>query len=145
MTTMDQVYERVLIPMTQVFRQDRKMSDTEQQHALAEYADALMGFSVEQLGAGWRAVRDDYRGKSWPPIAQLVDACRSARIERPGANAQTINARMTDRGIQPWGGGCKCSRCADKTRSPGFYQAEPDTRERKKAAPTSAPGPEQFR
>jgi hypothetical protein len=68
--------------MTQVFRADRVMSDAEQDAALRQYADALKSFTVEALCAGWTAVRDDYKGKTWPAIGLLTGACRTAQKAR---------------------------------------------------------------
>ncbi len=40
----------------------------------------------------------------------------------------TINGRVIDGEVQPWGGACRCRKCFHKTRREGFYVAPSEDR-----------------
>lgn len=84
---------------------------------LEAYREALIGFTDEELRAGFRLVRTGHEGASFPKPAQVVRACLDAR-KRLGVAATPV-ARHVD------GNGCdiKCPQCGTVTL---YHETAPD-------------------
>lgn len=105
----------VLTPMRTVFSPPPTMAKGDEEAALEQYADALRGFAVPVLEAGWREVRDANRRGFWPAIGALVEACLRARerFSPPKEPKQAVNGRLVGGRYQPWVG-CECARCLNQ-------------------------------
>lgn len=123
--TKSEVYSEVLNPMRAAFSPSPHLAKTDEPAALEQYADALRGFDERDLQAGWATARDGNKRGFWPPIGALVEVCVAARKARldSAPKHQVLHGRVIEGEYQPWGGSCRCRRCADLRPSQGFWHA----------------------
>lgn len=129
------VYEVVIKPMRAVFSPPTGVAKDDEARALEEYADALRAYDERDLRDAWTQVRNANKRGFWPPIGMLVDACNVAKRARRDRSprAEIVDGRVVNGEYQPWGGACKCQRCAQKIASHGFWRASSAEREAQSA------------
>lgn len=90
---------------------------------IGDMVEDLAEYTIQDVEQAIRAYRQDASKGYYPRAAHLRDLIATRR--RAQTHAATINARMVDGEVQPWGGACQCRRCREKTPSDGFYRATP--------------------
>lgn len=79
----------IIAPMVNTYGKPRQITD--EAAYLRAYLEDLAGYSTEQLQAGWRELRRTHLRTTWPTIAELCAAIKSANVfqDAPSQQDQT--------------------------------------------------------
>lgn len=94
MATEAEVLETVIEPMAAIFgRPYGCQTGQEVEMAQAEYLKTLRGYPIDALEKGWADIRAEWTKRTWPPIAEIVNAARR-HIQRKAPDPRD-DMRMT--------------------------------------------------